>query len=611
MLLEPAPASGIQLSFATNISPSGAFLASVKYMLKTLETFFRFIGKKKLIYGSTIICIVVTAVLQSVMPYFLRLFVNTIPSLDYQALTSILLVYIVVVMGSLITDVVSAWLGDIVLLDAARDARIDIFKHVQGLDFGFHSNKSTGSMISAFKRGDGAFFDLFHTIHFNIIGVIVTTVIMLIFFGQINLWLVIFMSAALILTFISTKILIRNNVEKRNLFNNEEDNVSGIITDNMINYETVKLFAKEKWESSRLTNAFKPWTKTLWGYANSFRLIDIIIGLLINISIFAIMFLMLRFSVFGKLSVGDFVLIISFIGMFFPKIWNLVWSTRNIAKNYADLEKYFGLLNEKIEVLDPEKPVKIGHVYGEVEFKNISFSYKNRVKNAINNFNLKVEQGESVALVGRSGSGKTTLVKLLMRFFDLAKGEIAIDGINIKDFTKSDLRGFIGMVPQEPILFNNTIAYNIGYGFKGAGQGPPLSRIREAAKIANIDDFIESLPKKYETEVGERGVKLSGGQKQRLAIARMILSDPDIVVFDEATSQLDSESEKLIQDAFWKARAGKTTIIVAHRLSTIMRADKIVVMEHGKIKEIGNHKSLLAKKDSLYSHFWNLQIKLD
>ncbi len=586
-------------------------------MVKTLKTFFRFIGKKKLIYGLTIVCIVATAVLQSIMPYFLKLFVNEIPGLNYQALINILLIYIAVVMGSLVTDVASAWFGDIVLLDAARDVRIDIFKHVQELDFSFHSNKSTGSMISAFKRGDGAFFDLFHTIHFNIIGVIVTTITMLIFFGQINLWLVIFMSVALILTFISTKILIRNNVEKRNVFNDEEDNVSGIITDNMINYETVKLFAKEKWESTRLANAFKPWTESLWGYANSFRLIDIIIGLLINISVFAIMFLMLRLSVFGNLKVGDFVLIISFIGMFFPKIWNLVWSTRNIAKNYADLEKYFGLLDEDIEVLDPEKPVKIDHVYGEIDFKTVNFAYKNRVKNAISDFDLKIEQGQSVALVGRSGSGKTTLVKLLMRFFDLVSGEISIDGINIKDFTKSDLRGFIGMVPQEPILFNNTIAYNIGYGFKGrtlkggSEKEPTFSKVRDAAKIANIDKFIQSLPKKYETEVGERGVKLSGGQKQRLAIARMILSDPDIVIFDEATSQLDSESEKLIQDAFWKARAGKTTIIVAHRLSTIARADKIVVMEHGKIMEIGNHESLLKKKDSLYSHFWNLQIKLD
>jgi ABC-type multidrug transport system fused ATPase/permease subunit len=336
-------------------------------------------------------------------------------------------------------------------------------------------------------------------------------------------------------------------------------------------------------------------------------MIDMSIGSLINISLFLVLSFSLKLVKVGEINLGDFVLVISYISMFFPKLFDLIYGLREISTNLADIKKYFDLLDYSVEVNDPEKPVKIGHVYGEVNFDNIDFVYKNRTNNAISKLDLKIEQGESVALVGRSGSGKTTLVKLLMRFYDVTSGEIAIDGINIKDFKKSDLRGFIGMVPQEPILFNNTIAYNIGYGKDKA----KMREIRDAAKIANIDDFIQSLPKKYETEVGERGVKLSGGQKQRLAIARMILSDPDIVVFDEATSQLDSESEKLIQDAFWKARAGKTTIIVAHRLSTIMRADKIVVMEAGKIKEVGTHESLLKKKDSLYSHFWNLQIKLD
>jgi len=430
---------------------------------------------------------------------------------------------------------------------------------------------------------------------------------MVYFFTRINALIAITMVVSLTSTLVAIRFLIINNVKKRNIHNDEEDNVSAIIADSMMNYETVKLFAREKWEEKRLSNSFINWLKTLWDYANSFRMIDIVIGAITSISIFVTYFLALYFTVHLKLTVGDFVLVVGFIGLFFPKIWSLVYGTRSIAKNYADIEKYFGLLDEKVEILDPEKPVKIDHVFGEINFKNVHFTYSGRTKNAINGINLKIEQGESIALVGRSGSGKTTLAKLLMRFYDIESGEIDIDGINIKDFTKSTLRSFVGVVPQEPILFNNTIAYNIGYG----KDNPKLSDIKAAAKLANIDKFIEGLRLKYDTEVGERGVKLSGGQKQRLAIARMILSDPDIVVFDEATSHLDSESEKLIQDAFWKARRGKTTIIIAHRLSTIMRADKIVVMEHGKIKEIGTHESLLKDKDSLYSHFWNLQIKLD
>ncbi|MFZ5932780.1 MAG: ABC transporter ATP-binding protein [Patescibacteria group bacterium] len=285
----------------------------------------------------------------------------------------------------------------------------------------------------------------------------------------------------------------------------------------------------------------------------------------------------------------------------------VVWGFRDITKSYTDIEKYFGLLDYQVEVKDPKNPIKPKAIKGEIEYKNVNFSYENKQADAVKNINLKIREGQSVALVGRSGVGKTTLVKLLMRFYDVEKGEITIDGINIKRFSKSDLRSLMGVVPQEPVLFNNTLEQNIGYGKVGVTK----KEIVAAAKLARIHEFIETLPKKYATKVGERGIKLSGGQKQRVAIARMILSEPEIIIFDEATSQLDSESEKLIQEAFWKAASNKTTIIIAHRLSTVMRAGKIVVIEKGKIKEVGSHGELLAKKDSLYSHFWNLQIKLD
>jgi ATP-binding cassette subfamily B protein len=462
-------------------------------------------------------------------------------------------------------------------------------------------------LISAFKRGDSAFFGLFFDIHYRILSVAVSFFVLTFFFIQFGWDFILLVIVSFALSLVAMKFLIKNNVQKRNLANEEEDRVSAVITDNLLAYETVKLFAKEKAELGRLNLAFIPWKARSLDYQKSFRTIDVAIGTIINISMFAILLLTLHATIVAKLTIGDFVLVTAFLSSFFPRLWELVWGLRDVAKDFADIERYFGLLDYEIEVMDPIKPVNIRHVYGEIVFNKVKFAYKNRTKNAISGIDLKIEQGQAVALVGRSGSGKTTLVKLLMRFYDLTAGEIYLDGINIKDFTKDKLRSFIGVVPQEPILFNNTIAYNIGYG----KVRPNLSEIRAAAKLANIDGFIQSLPKKYATEVGERGVKLSGGQKQRLAIARMILSDPDIVIFDEATSQLDSESEKLIQDAFWKARRGKTTIIVAHRLSTVMRADKIVVIENGKIKESGTHKTLLQIKDSLYSHFWNLQIKLD
>ncbi len=586
-------------------APQGVCLA-FKNMLKTLKIFFRFMTEKKLAYTIFILLIVASGIFSNIAPYFYKLLVEAIPSGDYQKLLWIIIAYITASILGLLAAESSFWLSNYNVIDASAKLRAEVFAWVQELDFAFHSSKSTGSLISAFKRGDSAFFEFSFIVHHRIFDILVAFSVMIYFFVKLDPRIAGIVLLSLVLTLVATKFLLQENISKRKAFIEEEDKVTDIITDNLLNYETVKLFARERWEKSRLDQAFTPWKEKLWIFTNTYRKIDFVIGSIIFSAIFLILIFSAKAATTMQMSIGDFVLVVAFIGMFFPRLWDLVWSFRDMARNYSDIQKYFGLLDNSIEVKDPENPVKVGKIQGVLEFKNVNFAYKNRTKNAINGFDLKINKGESVALVGRSGSGKTTLAKLLMRFFDI-KGEISVDGINVKDFAKSDLRSFIGVVPQEPVLFNNTVRYNIGYGKSGVS----LREIRSAAKIANIDSFIESLPDKYETTVGERGVKLSGGQKQRLAIARMILSNPDIVVFDEATSHLDSESEKLIQDAFWKARAGKTTIIIAHRLSTIMRADKIVVMEHGKIKETGTHEGLLKKKDSLYSHFWNLQIKLD
>jgi ABC-type multidrug transport system fused ATPase/permease subunit len=581
-------------------------------MFKTLKTFFHFIAERRLIYTAYVLLLIISSIISNISPYFYKLFVDAAPSQNFGRLFNILLIFIGASVGGLLIAELAYWIGNIILADSSAQARTTIFAKIQDLDIAFHSDKSTGSLISIFKRGDGAFSDLSFTVHQRLLDIFISFSVMFFFFVNLDPRIALITLVSIIATLIATKFLLQNNAAKRKAFLDNEDKVTDIITDNLINYETVKLFAREKWEHARLTNAFSPWKKTYMKFSNTYRTIDFVIGAIINFGIFGMLLFSIMQITHLRMTIGDFVLVVGFIGSVFPRLWDLVWSFRDITRAYADIEKYFNILDFETEVKDPVNPVKVDHVYGAIDFNDVHFTYNGRTRNAINGLNLKINQGQSVALVGRSGSGKTTLAKLLMRFYDLDSGTIIIDGIDIKDFTKSDLRSFVGVVPQEPILFNNTIAYNIGYGFKGGSEeGPTLSRIRSAAKLANIDGFIESLKNKYETEVGERGVKLSGGQKQRLAIARMILSDPDIVVFDEATSNLDSESEKLIQDAFWKARRGKTTIIIAHRLSTVMRADKIIVMEHGKIKEAGTHESLLKNKNSLYSHFWNLQIKLD
>lgn len=576
-------------------------------MLRIFKRFYGFIWKHKWWFIIAQIATTIAIVLELITPYFFKLFVETLQKNDLNHLYTLIVIFIVVQFGGLIFDNLKFLLGDIVSVDTAIDIRTTIFKYVQELDFSFHANKSTGALISAFKRGDNAFWGLYERLNQRLWQIFIGFFVMGYFFLKIDPKFIMIFFISFLLTLVATKYLAGLNIRTREEFNEYEDKISGIITDNLINYETVKLFAKEDWEIERLKTTFRDWKRFLWRHFYTYRYIDMSVGSLINISIFIVLVFSMNLIKTGEIGIGDFILVVSYVNLFFPKLFDLIYGLREISTSYADIKKYFDILDYEIDVKDPAQPVMKDHVDGIINFNDIHFSYSGRTKNAVSGLNLNIRKGQSVALVGRSGSGKTTLAKLLMRFYDLDSGEISVDSINIKNFAKSTLRGFVGVVPQEPILFNNTIAYNIGYGKEEF----TMDEVKKASKLANIDTFIEGLKKKYDTEVGERGVKLSGGQKQRLAIARMILSDPDIVVFDEATSHLDSESEKLIQDAFWKARRGKTTIIIAHRLSTIMRADKIVVMEHGKIKETGTHDALVAKKDSLYSHFWNLQIKLD
>lgn len=574
-------------------------------MIKTLRTFYGFLlSKRKLVFAVFLVLVVTSNILFSLNPVFYKQFIDQIPSLNYQALLKILAIYMLIRVSAVITDMLSYWIGDFIIFHSSIDARLNIFKKVQDLDFAFHAEKSTGSLISAFKRGDSAMFSFYHDIHHKILATVISFITMIYFFYQVNITIVLLTLATLITTLLASRFLIQNSVKKRSAFNKEEDNISGIITDNLINFETVKLFAKEKWEEKRMLGNFKPWLKALWGYGNSFRLIDATMGTIVNLSIFSILLFSINKTVNLKMSAGDFVLVTSFLSIFFPRLWEIIWGLRDIAKNYSDIEKYFELLDFDIEVKEPNSPSKIDSVKGNIKFINVSHSYKSGTKNAVKNLNLSIKQGESVAFVGRSGSGKTTITKLLMRFFDPTKGKIIIDGIDIKDFEKSKLRSFFGVVPQEAILFNNTIAYNIAYG---SSTKVSMDKIKKAAKLANISDFIEKLPKKYQTNVGERGIKLSGGQKQRLAIARMIMSNPEIIIFDEATSHLDSESERLIQEAFWNYAKGKTTIVIAHRLSTISKADRIVVMDMGKVIEEGSHKDLLVKKQGKYKKLWDIQ----
>jgi ATP-binding cassette subfamily B protein len=574
-------------------------------MLKIIKRFYSFILWRKKAFFAFLIVLVASSVFSSLIPYVTKIITDVVFYSDYQLVLFLVLLAVGLRVLSQILGVWASYLGDKALIPVVRDVRIKIFEHVQNLDFGFHVGKSTGSLISAFKRGDNAFWGLHIDINYDIVSILASLVVMLFFFSSIDSLIVLIMLASLILNSGIGLILVKINMKRRAAFNKSEDRVSGIITDNLLNYETVQYFAAEDREVKRLTKEFRDWTKKIWSYAMSFRFIGLTVGFLSSLGALFIFLLVLKRLNQGQASPGDLIMVISFVGSFYYQFFGLIWKMRNIAKSFTDIERYFSLLDQIPEIKDPEKPKVLKKVKGEIIFDHVTFDYPKGKEGALVDFNIHIPAGQVIAFAGKSGAGKTTISNLLLRLYDPTKGKIEIDGVDIREMTKKDLRSIVGIVPQEPILFNDTIQFNIGFGKKGA----TLEQIKRAAKLAHIHDFIETLPKKYKTMVGERGVKLSGGQKQRVAIARMILADPRIIIFDEATSNLDSYSEFLIQRSLWRIAKGRTLIIIAHRFSTIMKADKIVVLENGRIVQSGSHQDL-AKKKGLYKKLWELQLEV-
>ncbi len=540
----------------------------------------------------------------SIEPYFYKLFIDSFTSQNFDFIWQVFKYFVAISLFSVIASQLTFLTGDWLLIPVLEDIRLAIFNKIQELDFAFHIEKSTGSLISGVKRGQNAFWVLFHDSR-EIIRVIVEFIVIIIFLSRLKTLVFLVPTLSSLIIVGVGPFLLRKNLQARREFNKKADRLSGIITDNLINFETVKFFAKEDWEIKRLKRFFIGWKEKLWDYAWTFRYFGTTTSLISFAGVTLTIFVGINNVRQGLLSPGEFIMVVGFIRSFYGKLSNLIYRVRDLLKNKTDLERFFEILDEEIEIKDPVNPVEITKILGEIEFDNVSFSYPEGKEDALNNFNLQIKPGESIALVGESGAGKTTVTKLLLRCYDPDEGKILVDGNDIKKYRKSDLRSHIGVVPQEPILFNQTIEYNIGYGKK---EDASHEEVVKAAKMALLDEFIMTLPNKYQSKVGERGIKLSGGQKQRMAIARMILSNPEIIIFDEATSQLDSESEEKIQKAFWKAAEGKTTIIIAHRLSTITRADRIIVMEDGEIIEAGTHEELAKDDKSRYYRFWQLQI---
>jgi len=571
--------------------------------MKSLRLFYQFLGKYKWRMFIFLGISTITVVLETVRPYWLKGILDNAQSNNFTAVFNFLILFGASTVGANIISALSFYLGDRVLLPVAREIRETIFQKVLELDFAYHVNKNTGSLISAFRRGDNAIFSIFDSIHHELFRVLIALIVTLYFLFNASLPIGFSLLILFVVNIILIWWLIKINLKYRQDFNDSEDNISGIITDSLINYETVKFFAAEDKERRRLSNSFNIWLNKLWAFSNSFRLMDISIGTTSGLGMLFILWLAIK-KLNNGFSLGDLVMVAGFITGFYYQFFNLFFRIRDIAKSITDLDKYFGILDNTTQVPDPISPQTLKKPLGNLIFKNLAFAYPGNSDRILDDINLEIKAGEKIAFVGRSGAGKTTLLKLLLRFYDASSGIIQFDGVDIRHFTKSYLRSLMAVVPQEPIMFNNTIKFNLSYGREKAS----FKAIKQAAVDANILDFIEGLPKKWESEVGERGIKLSGGQKQRLAIARALLVDPKVLIFDEATSNLDSESERKIQLALNLASKNRTVIIIAHRFSTIRNADKIVVLSNGTIAEIGKHRDLI-KKGGLYKMLWTLQSK--
>lgn len=544
-----------------------------------------------------------SVVLDSARPWSMKMILDSATALETQKSLWYLMILGGTMIGGNAINALSYFLADGVKIPLSKEIKETVFKKILDLDFAFHVEKNTGSLISAFRRGEGAIDSIFDSVFLEIYWTIIYIGIAMYFLFKTSTAVGWALVGVLVINLGLIYWLIKKNLAKRVVFNKVDDELAGIVSDTMINYDTVKLFAAEKKEEKRLETKYQEWTRVTWEFANTFRLMDLGVG-----SVSATGMLLMLSIVISKVnngfSVGDVVMISGYVTSLHFQFFHLFFQIRNIAKNTADMATYLGILDNETVVKDPKRPVKLADAKGEIEFRNVGFVYPKNRQKVLGDINLVIPGGKTVAFVGRSGAGKTTIIKLLLRFYDPSRGKIIIDGVDIKKLKKTDLRSLVAVVPQEPVLFNNTIKYNLSYGKDNAS----MAELIEAAAKANILEFIEKLPMSWETQVGERGIKLSGGQKQRLAIARALLTEPKVLIFDEATSNLDSESEKTIQQALKNVAKTRTVVIVAHRFSTVRDADKIVVLAGGTVVESGKHEELVAQK-GVYQKLWQLQTR--
>lgn len=568
--------------------------------------------KKRILLA--MLCLVLTKVASVYLPFILKDIVDTLDNNNSDKQTAILLVpfALVAAYGAVrFSIVVLAEIRDTlfgrVTERAIRRIGLKVFRHLHALELDFHLNRQTGGLSRDIERGTSGISFLMRFMVFNIVPTLLEIVMVItILFVNYGIWFA-------LITFVSIFTYIGYSVfatELRTRFvraANQADSSSNTrAVDSLLNYETVKYFTNEEFEAQRYDQELKNWEQAKIKNRLSLFALNAGQALIIAIAMTSMLALAAHQVSHGLMTLGDFVLINAFMMQLFIPLNFLGFVYREIKGALANIENLFGLLAKVPKIVDEKNALELNINSGidkqaNVSFTNISFAYDTK-RPIIEGVSFTIKAGQKVAVVGQSGAGKSTLVKLLFRFYDVNSGHITINGQDISQVSQHSLRTHIGIVPQDTVLFNDSLFNNIHYGCPSASEDEVLAAIEHA----NLSEFIASLPEGTNTVVGERGLKLSGGEKQRVAIARTILKNPQILVFDEATSSLDSKSEQAILTAINDVAKNRTSLVIAHRLSTIVDSDHIIVMSHGKIVEQGDHKSLIALQGQ-YNHMWQLQ----
>ena len=483
-----------------------------------------------------------------------------------------------------------------------RTVALRTFQRLHTLALRFHLDRKTGGLSRAIERGTKGIEFLLAFMLFNVIPTLVEILMVCgILWWLYNVWfaLVTFVTIAGYIAF--TMLVTEWRIKYRRAMNRTDEEANTKAIDSLLNYETVKYFGNEEHEARRYDQALERYESAAVLSRTSLSALNIGQGVIISVGLTAVMYMAGLGVVNGSMTLGDFVLVNTYMIQLYLPLNFLGFVYREIKQSLIDMERMFSIIDIEAEIEDKPGAPELTSGAGEIRFEKVSFGYDKR-RRILHDLSFTAAPGSTVAIVGPTGSGKSTISRLLFRFYDIGSGRIEIDGQNIAEVTQHSLRAAIGIVPQDTVLFNDTIYYNIAYGLSGAGRG----QVEQAAKLARIHDFIIGLPDGYETKVGERGLKLSGGEKQRVAIARTILKGPEILLFDEATSALDTHTEKEIQASLREVSADRTTLVIAHRLSTVVDADEILVLDKGRVVERGTHQTLLAKGGA-YAGMWARQ----